>query len=85
MTDTERVVPNDATAYVSPIGSTAAAAHRRRATNNPEYLREWNAQAAAREIAWQLVKYRMDNGLTQEELAETLIAGQRILVPVKPN
>jgi len=54
---------------ISPIGSTAAAARTHRAARNPEYAREWEAQAAAREIAWQLVKFRMENGLTQQELA----------------
>ena len=54
---------------ISPIGSTATAARTRRAARNPEYVREWEAQDAAREIAWQLVKFRMEHGLTQQELA----------------
>lgn len=55
---------------VSPIGSTAVAAHRHRTANNLAYAREWGARALAREIAWQLIRYRMDNDLTQEELAQ---------------
>src|SRR5688572_30085619 len=54
---------------VPPIGSTAASAHARRMAQDPEYEREWDAQAVAREIAWQLVRYRLDHQLTQEELA----------------
>jgi len=70
MAEVRHTTDNLEVAVVSPIGSTAVAARNRRAARNPEYLREWNAQAAARDIAWQLVKYRMDNDLTQEALAK---------------
>jgi hypothetical protein len=65
---------------VSPIGSTAVAAHRRRAANNLAYAREWGARALAREIAWQLIRYRMDNDLTQEEIAAALDLTLRIVL-----
>ena len=70
VTKGELIADNEKAATSSPIGSTAVAARIRRAARNPEYVREWDAQAAARDIAWQLVKYRMDNQLTQEELAK---------------
>lgn len=69
MTESERAVCDEAAGGVSPIGSTAVAARTRRATRDPEYVRAWDTQATAREIAWQLVKFRMDTGLTQQELA----------------
>lgn len=47
---------------ISPLGSTAAA-------RAAIYRGRWEALAWAREIAWQIIKYRMDHGLTQEELA----------------
>jgi len=55
-----------------PIGSTAREAAQRRARRSPEYrqLRDCNALYA--EIAWLCIKHRMDNGLTQKELAEKL-------------
>jgi ribosome-binding protein aMBF1 (putative translation factor) len=61
---------NDAGAAVSPLGTTATAARRRRAARSPEYAREWEAQTASREIAWQLIQFRMENDLTQQQLAE---------------
>jgi ribosome-binding protein aMBF1 (putative translation factor) len=69
MTDTGRIAHNKVAAGCSPIGGTARDARTRRAARDPEYAREWDAQAVAREIAWQLVKFRMDKGLTQQELA----------------
>lgn len=69
MTTVRRVAHNETSEGVSPIGSTAVTARTRRAARNPAYAREWEAQATAREIAWQLVKFRMDKGLTQQELA----------------
>jgi DNA-binding XRE family transcriptional regulator len=56
-------------ALVSPIGSTADEAARRRAARSPEYRRAQEAKSGYREVAWLLIKYRMDHGLTQEELA----------------
>jgi DNA-binding XRE family transcriptional regulator len=69
MTKEERPTEGAIVGAVSPIGSTAASAHARRMAQDPEYAREWDAQATAREIAWQLVRYRLDHQLTQEELA----------------
>lgn len=57
------------TATVGPVGSTAAEASSRRAAHNPAYREQWEANAAARDIAWQIVKYRLDHNLTQQELA----------------
>jgi ribosome-binding protein aMBF1 (putative translation factor) len=69
MAEAEHGADNPAAAGVSPIGTAAAAARARRMARDSEYRREWNARAAARDIAWQVVKYRMDHHLTQEELA----------------
>ena len=54
----------------SPIGSTAAAASERRAARSAAYRELRDERAAFREIAWLIIKYRMDHGLTQQELAE---------------
>lgn len=54
----------------SPIGSTAEDASRRRAARSPEYREQQTERAAFREIAWLLIKYRMDAGLSQQELAD---------------
>ncbi|HEX5503034.1 MAG TPA: helix-turn-helix transcriptional regulator [Thermomicrobiales bacterium] len=69
MAEAKHVADHPAATGVSPSGTTAAAARARRMAHNPEYRREWNARSAARDIAWQVVKYRMDHHLTQEELA----------------
>ena len=55
---------------VSPIGSTAEDAARRRAKQSPTYRRQQSDRADFRELAWLLIKYRMDKGLSQQELAE---------------
>ncbi len=54
----------------SPIGTTAVVARQRRAANNSEFAREWESQTLAREIAWLLIRYRIDHDLTQEQLAQ---------------
>jgi ribosome-binding protein aMBF1 (putative translation factor) len=54
----------------SPIGSTAEEASRRRADRSPEYRKQREERAPFREIAWLLIKYRMDAGLSQQELAD---------------
>lgn len=72
MTKDKHAADNQALPDVAPSGSTAAAARARRAARSPEYAREWNEQQAAREIAWLLVRYRMEHQLTQEELARRI-------------
>ena len=57
-------------APVSPIGSTAKEASARRAARSPEYRAQQADREGFREIAWLLIKYRMDKGLSQEKLAE---------------
>src|SRR5216683_71215 len=54
----------------SPIGSTAEEASRRRAARSPVYRKRQAERAGFREVAWLLIKYRMDKGLSQEKLAE---------------
>ena len=58
------------TAPPSPVGSSAEEAGKRRAARSPEYRAQQAERQALREIAWLLIKYRMDKGLSQEELAE---------------
>ena len=57
-------------AALSPAGSTAAEAAGRRAAASPEYCAQQADRQGLREIAWLLIKYRMDQGLSQEKLAE---------------
>ena len=54
---------------LSPIGTPSAVAGERRAARSPVYAAQREARAGTREIAWLLIKYRMQHGLTQEELA----------------
>lgn len=54
----------------SPAGQTASEAAARRARQSPEYRAQRAALAGCREIAWLLIKFRMDKGLSQQELAD---------------
>ena len=69
MTAVEHVVDNPEAEIVSPIGTPASASRARRAARDPEFARLWAERAVERMIAQQLVKYRMANDLSQEELA----------------
>jgi ribosome-binding protein aMBF1 (putative translation factor) len=57
-------------AETSPVGSTAEQAASQRAARSPEYRAQQAEREGFREIAWLLIKYRMDKGLSQEKLAE---------------
>ncbi|HUP72833.1 MAG TPA: helix-turn-helix transcriptional regulator [Acidimicrobiales bacterium] len=57
-------------AEASPAGSAAEEAASRRAARSPKYRTQQAEREGFREIAWLLIKYRMDKGLSQEELAE---------------
>jgi ribosome-binding protein aMBF1 (putative translation factor) len=59
----ERITP-------SRIGSTAEEASRRRAARSSTYRRQQADRAGFRQVAWLLIKYRMDKGLSQQQLAE---------------
>ncbi len=54
----------------TPVGRTADAASAQRAKRSPEYRAQQADRQSLREIAWLLIKYRMDKGLSQRELAE---------------
>ena len=56
----------------SPVGRTAEEAASRRAALSPEYRAQQVGREGVREIAWLLIKYRMEKGLSQEQLAETV-------------
>lgn len=57
-------------AVPSPVGSTAEESSARRAARSPEYRVQQADREGVREIAWLLIKYRMDKGLSQAQLAE---------------
>jgi DNA-binding XRE family transcriptional regulator len=56
----------------SPVGSTAAAGARRRATGSAVYREAQARVAAYARIARQLIRYRTLRGMTQKELARAL-------------
>ena len=58
------------TASPSPVGTPAEEAASRRAASSLEYRAQQAQREGYREIAWLLIKYRMDKGLSQEKLAE---------------
>jgi len=60
--------PEDSS-FVSPIGSTAEEASQRRAARSAVYRALQEKYEPFREVAWLLIKYRMDHGLTQQQLA----------------
>lgn len=53
----------------SPVGSTAEASAGR-AARSPVYRAQQADREGVREVAWLLIKYRVDKGLSQEQLAE---------------
>jgi ribosome-binding protein aMBF1 (putative translation factor) len=53
----------------SPVGQTTDEAAARRASRSPEYRAQQASLAGCREIAWLLIKFRMDKGLSQQQLA----------------
>ncbi len=55
---------------ISPIGTAVADDDERWTARDPAYQAQREARAPYREIAWILIKYRMDHGLTQQQLAE---------------
>ncbi|MGO9873436.1 MAG: helix-turn-helix transcriptional regulator [Acidimicrobiia bacterium] len=68
---TPRTARSTRSRAVSPVGQTADQAAARRAKQSPEYRRAQQAAlSGCREIAWLLIKFRMDKGLTQQELAD---------------
>lgn len=58
------------TTDVSAIGATADETSERRARRSAEYRAQRDELAGCREIAWLLIKYRMDRGLSQQGLAD---------------
>jgi len=54
----------------SPLGHTIGAARRRRAAPDPEYQRAYDALTVARQVAYQVLEYRLDHGVTQQQLAQ---------------
>lgn len=56
----------------SPIGSTAGESSRRRAKTSATYRREQARLAPYEEIARLVIRHRLEQGLTQQELAERM-------------
>jgi DNA-binding XRE family transcriptional regulator len=56
-------------ADTSPMGQTIEEARRRRAATDSVYRHEYDALAVTRHIARQVLEYRLDHGLTQQQLA----------------
>lgn len=69
MAQASHVVDNREAAVVSPIGTAVADDITAQVAEDAEFAYYWNQYAEAREIAWQLIKYRTARGLTQEQLA----------------
>jgi ribosome-binding protein aMBF1 (putative translation factor) len=59
-----------APASSSPVGSTSEEASRRRAARSAVYREQQADRAGFREIAWLLIKYRTEKGLSQKQLAD---------------
>jgi len=57
---------------ISPIGSDPAEEHEREMREDSEYAAAWIKTRVARELAKELIRYRMMHRLTQEQLAERL-------------
>lgn len=62
--------PWDRQEPISPIGAAVADDDESWAADDPAYRAQREARAPYREIARILIKYRMDHGLTQQQLAE---------------
>lgn len=62
--------PRSAEPATSPIGATGDESSSRRAERSPEYRALQAEREGYREVAWLLIKYRMDKGLSQQQLAE---------------
>ncbi len=60
----------DVMAYRSPIGQSAAEASHRRAKRSTAYRVEQARLAPYEDVARIIIRLRMDNGLTQDALAE---------------
>lgn len=54
----------------SPIGSSAEETSRRRAARSTAYRKQQDERTGLRQVAWLLIKYRMDRGLSQQQLAD---------------
>lgn len=55
---------------VSPVGMSATEDRRQRGTRNIGYRKLQEQYATTRELAWQLIRYRMEEGITQQDLAD---------------
>lgn len=57
---------------VSPLGDPATKASRRRLQSNPDYAAEAARLAPYEAVARLVIKYRLENNLTQKELADKI-------------
>ncbi len=65
---------------VSPVGTTAQEAGRRRATRSAEYRAEQQRLAPYREVAQQVIMMRTRQGLSQEALARLVGTSKSAIV-----
>jgi len=57
---------------VSPLGERADVDHERDLLTNPEYAVVARRRALTEDLAERLMRYRLDHGLTQKQLADRL-------------
>jgi ribosome-binding protein aMBF1 (putative translation factor) len=55
-----------------PIGRSIGESRRRRAAASREYREVYESLSVARQVARQVLEYRLDNGLTQQALSDLI-------------
>lgn len=55
---------------ISPIGTSTDVDRESRADADPIFRARWDEMAEFRDVAWLLIKYRMDHDLSQQQVAE---------------
>lgn len=62
--------PEPAPVNISPVGRSIDEARQRRAATDPDHRSAYDALSVARQVASQVLVYRLDHGLTQQQFAE---------------
>jgi ribosome-binding protein aMBF1 (putative translation factor) len=55
-----------------PVGHSIGESRRRRLAASPEYREAYESLSVARQVARQVLEYRLDNGLTQQALSDLI-------------
>jgi ribosome-binding protein aMBF1 (putative translation factor) len=66
------VESDDARGGTSPTGHSIGQSRRRRLAASPEYREAYESLSVARQVARQVLEYRLDNGLTQQALSNLI-------------